>query len=102
MRKVASMASVSDFVVVRKGFGSISFKDAVDLTDIMSVSVLREYIEIDRVQVTVYPNESKAQPLGKGLNVPAEIVLEKSVPPPEMSVDEYIDNLKSNPDAKFV
>jgi hypothetical protein len=68
----------------------------------MSVSVLREYIEIDRGRVTVYPNESKALPPGKGLNVPAEIVLKKSVPPPDVSVDEHIDNLKSRPDAKFI
>jgi Nucleoporin autopeptidase len=102
MKKVASTASVSDFIVVRKGYGSISFKDVVDLTSITSLSVLREYVEIGRGRVTVYPNESTALPPGKGLNIPAEIVLEKSLPLPDVSVDEHIDNLKSQPDRKFV
>jgi molecular chaperone DnaK (HSP70) len=38
LKTVASTASVINFVVVRNGFGSISFKKPVDLTGVSSLS----------------------------------------------------------------
>ena len=80
IQKVASTASVPSFVVVRKGYGTISFKSHVDLTGITSLSVLREIVDIERGRVTVYPDESKHPPIGTGLNVPAEVIMENFRP----------------------
>lgn len=102
MKIVASTASVPNFVVVRKGYGSISFKGVVDLTGIPSLSILREIVEIERKRVTVYPKESTKPAAGKRLNVPAEILLEKTFPSPDLSAEEYLESLKSTPDTTFV
>jgi hypothetical protein len=102
MKTVASTASVANFVVVRKAFGSISYKDVVDLTGISSLSILREIVEIHRGRVTVYPNESIKPPTGQGLNVPAEVTLDKCFPPTDVDVDEHIDSLKSKPNTTFI
>jgi hypothetical protein len=102
IKTVASTASVSNFVVVRKGYGSVSFKGVVDLVSITSLSVLRDYVVINRGSVTVYPNEETKPPAGEGLNVSAEVLLEKCFPAPDVSVDSYIHTLKATPDTNFV
>ena len=102
MTVVASTASVPNFIVGRKGYGTISFKSPVDLTDVASLSILREIVEITRGTVTVYPDESKKPPLGKGLNVPALVTLENVQPPPDFEGDEFIEELRVRPDTEFV
>ena len=102
MNVVASTSSVPNFIVGRKGYGTISFKSPVDLTDVSSLTVLREIVEMARGRATVYPDESKEPPPGKGLNVPAEITLENICPPPVFEGDEYIAKLKETPDTTFV
>jgi Nucleoporin autopeptidase len=57
LRIVASITAVVNFIVMRKGFGSTSFKEPVDLTGVTSLSVLREIVCIRKGRVTVYPSE---------------------------------------------
>jgi Nucleoporin autopeptidase len=102
MNIVASTSSVPNFIVGRKGYGTISFKSPVDLTDITSLTILREIVQINRSIATIYPDDSKKPPLGKGLNVPAEITLENVRAPPDFEGDEYIEELRAMPDTNFV
>jgi len=103
MNVVGSTASVSNFIVGRKGYGTISFKSPVDLTDIPSLTILREIVEIKRAIATVYPDQSKKPPTGKGLNVTAQVTLENVRPPPDFEEgDEYIEELRAMPDINFV
>jgi len=102
MNIVASTTSVPNFIVGRKGYGTISFKSPVDLTDITSLTILREIVKINQATATIYPDESKKPPLGKGLNVPAEITLENVRAPPDFEGDEYIEELRAMPETKFV
>ena len=102
MNIVASTASVPNFIVGRKGYGTISFKSPVDLTDITSLTILREIVKINQSTATIYPDDSKKPPLGKGLNVPAEITLENVRAPPDVEGDEYIEQLRAMPQTNFV
>jgi Nucleoporin autopeptidase len=103
MNVIAATASVPDFIVGRKGYGRISFKSPVDITDVVSLSMLREIIEIERGRVTVYPDESKKPSVGTGLNVPAEVTLENVRPLPDFEGDEYIEELlRETSDTTFV
>jgi len=102
MQRVAGTASVANFVIHRKGFGSIHFKAEVDLTSISSLTALRELVKIERGLVTMYPDESKKPSPGNGLNVPAKIVLEKVPKPPDFEMDEFLEDLKAKPDQEFV
>jgi Nucleoporin autopeptidase len=102
LKTVASTTSVVNFVVVRNGFGSISFKEPVDLTGVSSLSALREIVSIEKGRVTVYPDESKNPGVGSGLNVPAEVLLEKLFPPPYVDAEKQVVILKSKRDREFV
>jgi hypothetical protein len=102
MNIVASTTSVPNFIVGRKGYGTISFKSPIDLTDITSLTMLREIVKINQATATIYPDESKKPPLGKGLNIPAEITLENVRAPPDFEGDEYIEELRATPDTNFV
>ena len=101
IRKVVSTASVPNFVIARKGYGSISFKSPVDLSRITSLSVLREIVDIERGRVTVYPDESKHAPPGTGLNVPAEVTME-NLRPSVAEVEKFTEELRSKPNTEFV
>jgi len=72
------------------------------LTEITSLSVLREIVEIDRAHVTVYPDESKHPPPGNGLNMPAEVTLEKQYPPSNVELEKFTNDLRSKPNIEFV
>jgi Nucleoporin autopeptidase len=102
IQTLASNSSVPNFVVVRKGYGSISFSAPVDLTGISSLSLLREIVQIDCGRVTVYPNKTKEHPQGSGLNVAAQVLLENVRPPPDVELDEFLRDLQSKPDTKFM
>ena len=102
IQKVASTTSVLNFVVARKGYGSISFKSPVDLTGITSLSVLREIVVIERGRVTVYPDDSKHAPVGSGLNVPAVVTMENLRPSPDVGVETFTEELRSKPNTEFV
>jgi hypothetical protein len=102
MNIVASTTSVPNFIVGRKGYGTISFKSPVDLTNITSLTILREIVQITPSKATIYPDDTKKPPLGKGLNVPAEITLENVRAPPDTKGDEYIEELRAMPETNFV
>jgi nuclear pore complex protein Nup98-Nup96 len=99
---VASNSSVPNFVVNRKGFGSISFKDPVDLTDISSLAALCEIVKIERGTAVVYPKESNKPPVGSGLNVRAKVSLENYRHPPGIEPHEFLAELQSIPDTEFI
>ena len=102
IQKVASTTSVPNFVVSRKGYGSIAFKSPVDLIGITSLSLLREVIDIKRGQVSVYPDETKCVLEGTGLSVPAEVTLENVRPPANVELEQFINELRSKPNTEFV
>ena len=102
IQSVASTKSVQNFTVCRKDYGQIEFKVAVDLSEIPSLSILREIVEIDRGLVKVYPNKSKKPPVGRGLNVPAKISLEKVRHAPNIDPEEHLEQLRSTRDTKFI
>lgn len=99
---VASTASVENFVIIRKGYGSISFKGPVDLTEIPNLSTVREYVQIERNRVAVYPDKSKYASPGTGLNVTAEVKVEGLRRPPDIGTDVFLGQLQSTPNTKFV
>jgi hypothetical protein len=102
MKTAANTASVANFVVARKGFGTISYSAPVDLTGISSLSILREVVEIERGNVKVYPDATKAALVGTGLNVPAEVSLENVRPAHDIDVEEFTEQLKEKPNTTFV
>jgi nuclear pore complex protein Nup98-Nup96 len=102
IQTAANTASLANFVVARKGFGTISYSAPVDLTGIPSLSILREVVEIERGRVTVYPDATKAAPVGTGLNVPAEVSLENVRPAHDIDVEEFTKQLKEKSNTAFV
>jgi hypothetical protein len=99
---VASTVSVPSFVVGRKGYGSISFKEPVNLTGISSMTDLCEVVVIEMKRVSVYLNKSSDLELGKGMNVSAKVSMENIRPPPGTDIVSFTEMLKSKPDTDFV
>ena len=62
---------VKDFVIGRRGYGSIKFLGETDVRKIH----LETYVQFNDREVVVYKDESKKPPVGKGLNKPAVITL---------------------------
>ncbi len=71
---------VSDFTVGRINVGSVRFKVPVDLTSIDLDNLVDNIVILEPRTATVYPHAAKKPPVGKGLNVPAQIVLENAWP----------------------
>ncbi|CAE7229687.1 unnamed protein product [Rhizoctonia solani] len=75
------LVSVPNFTVGRHGYGKITFLDPVDLTTVYAISDIPEKtVLFEEGACTVYPDESQKAARGEGLNVPAEISLEKCWP----------------------
>ncbi|SCU99180.1 LANO_0F01046g1_1 [Lachancea nothofagi CBS 11611] len=78
---IKQLCSVSNFVVGRRGFGSISFDSDVDLSsfidDLEDNLFDKTVIFHGNKTVEVYPDSVTKPPFGYGLNVPATITLEK-------------------------
>ncbi|KAH7345325.1 nuclear protein 96-domain-containing protein [Rhizoctonia solani] len=75
------LVSVPNFTVGRHGYGKITFLDPVDLTTVYAISDIPEKtVLFEQGACTVYPDESQKAARGEGLNVPAEISLEKCWP----------------------
>lgn len=82
----ADLATVSNFVVRRPGFGEVSWEGAVDVrgTD------LDEVVEIQNASIAVYPDEKfsgSKPPLGTKLNRPAVLTFEEMYPREGASAD---------------
>ena len=74
------LKKVANFIVGRENVGSVSFKVPVDLTGINLDELFDEVVVLTTRTATVYPQQGKKPPVGKGLNVPALISLEHSFP----------------------
>ncbi|MQL98026.1 hypothetical protein Taro_030714 [Colocasia esculenta] len=62
---------VRDFVVGRRGYGSIKFDGETDVRRLDLESI----VQFSHREVIVYKDESKKPPVGQGLNKPAEVTL---------------------------
>lgn len=71
---------VTGFTVGREGVGQVTFDTPVDLTTIDLDDLFGKLIILNVRQATVYPDQSKKPPMGKGLNVPSTIQLQNSWP----------------------
>ncbi|GBG75208.1 hypothetical protein CBR_g19844 [Chara braunii] len=65
------MSCVKDFVVGRRGYGSLKF---LGETDVRGLD-LEGIVQLNNCEVLVYMDESQKPAVGKGLNKPAEVTL---------------------------
>lgn len=72
--------SVENFTVGRDNVGYVRFRVPVDLSNIDLDDIFGNIVVLETRSATVYPNAAKKPPVGKGLNVPANISLEQSWP----------------------
>lgn len=108
------LRAVSNFVVGRKGYGQVRFSKPVDLSQVRSIQDVPGTIVVFELKIcTVYPDETLKPPVGKGLNVPATITLEKCWPlsketrQPILDVENprfiaHVERLKRQADTEFI
>jgi len=99
---------VADFTVGRQGIGSVRFRVPVDLSTFNLDDITGGIVNLKTREATVYPDASKKPPVGKGLNVPAEISLDNSWPRGRSAdknssrVQKHIERLRNIPDTEFI
>lgn len=81
---------VKDFVIGRRGYGSIKFLGETDVRKLH----LETYVQFNNREVVVYMDESKKPPVGEGLNKPAEITLVNIKCIDKRSGKQYVDGPK--------
>lgn len=74
------LKKVSGFEVGRERCGHVVFDQPVDLTTVDIDGIFGSIAVITLRSLTVYPQNDKKPPVGKGLNVPSTITLENSWP----------------------
>jgi len=100
--------AVTNLTVGRENVGQIRFRVPVDLTNIALDDIQGGIVELQTRSCTVYPVSAKKPPVGKGLNVPAEITLENSWPRTGASdksnhrIKKHIERLKQIENTEFV
>ena len=106
--------AVQNFVVGRKGYGQVRFSQPVDLSQVRSIPDIPGTIVVFDLKIcTVYPDEAIKPPVGRGLNVPATITLEKCWPVsketrrPIVDVENprfiaHVERLKRQPETEFI
>ena len=97
---------VTDFTVGRVNVGQVRFKVPVDLTTIDLDNLIDTIVILEPRTATVYPHAAKKPPVGKGLNVPAQITLENAWPRGTKnkgapSVAKHVKRLQRIPDTQF-
>ncbi|KAG8423865.1 hypothetical protein J3458_000715 [Metarhizium acridum] len=101
---------VDNFTVGRDNVGYIKFKVPVDISSIELDDLCGGIIQLEPRSATVYPVQAKKPPVGKGLNVPAQISLEQSWPrggrdkritSDPKRFNRHIERLKRIPDTTF-
>ncbi|KAK2591656.1 hypothetical protein QQS21_010641 [Conoideocrella luteorostrata] len=101
---------VDNFTVGRENVGSVKFKVPVDISSIELDDLCGGIIQLEPRSATVYPVQAKKPPVGKGLNVPAQIALEHSWPrggrdkritSDPKRFNKHIERLKRIPDTTF-
>lgn len=71
------LRDLHNFTAGRRGYGEVTFLDAVDLTGLDLQDLLGTVILFDEMELAVYPDDYRDKPeRGHGLNVPAQISLE--------------------------
>jgi nuclear pore complex protein Nup98-Nup96 len=92
----------------------VRFNQPVDLSQVRSIPDIPGTIVVFELKIcTVYPDESIKPPVGRGLNVPATITLEKCWPVsketrrPILDVENprfiaHVERLKRQPDTEFI
>jgi len=119
----SQLAAVSNFTVGKRGVGQIRFLQPVDLTKLDVSSIVGRLIVFEPRQISVYPQspsdqdeeegEGEKPPPGQGLNLPAEIRLERSWPvskatrQPIIDMDDellkaHVERLRNQPDCHFI
>jgi len=101
LESIVSKTSVPNFVISRKGYGTITFKQPVDVSDIPTLSALRETVAIETGRVSLYKNSKLPAP-GEGLNIPAQVLLENYRAPPDFEPKEFVEQLQKVEDTKFI
>ncbi|KAL9174944.1 hypothetical protein ABFS82_02G083900 [Erythranthe guttata] len=81
---------VKDFVVGRKGYGSIKFLGETDIRNLDIESV----IHFNNREVIVYPDSTKKPPAGQSLNKPAEVTLLNVKCIIKNTGEEYVDGVE--------
>ncbi|KAG6005180.1 hypothetical protein E4U21_000372 [Claviceps maximensis] len=101
---------VDNFTVGREHVGYVKFKVPVDMSSIELDDLCGGIIQLEPRSATVYPVQAKKPPVGKGLNVPAQISLEQSWPrggrdkrvtSDPKRFNKHIEKLKRIPDTTF-
>lgn len=107
------MQQVANFTVGRDNVGQVRFKAPVDLTSINLDEIPGRIVVLETRSCTVYPENMKKPPMGKGLNVPSEISLLQSWPrnvdkktglpvKSGRALEKHISKLKNNQDTSFL
>lgn len=107
------MQQVADLTVGRDNVGQVRFLTPVDLTNINVDDIPGRIVVLETRSCTVYPENMKKPPMGKGLNVPSEISLLHSWPrhvdkktglpvKSGRALEKHISKLKNIPDAAFI
>ena len=79
-RSREQLKQVTEFVVGRERCGHVVFNRPVDLNTVDLDNIYNNIAVIGIRSLTVYPNNERKPPVGKGLNVPSTITLENSWP----------------------
>lgn len=113
----AQLSTVHNFTVGERGVGQVRFLQPVDLTKITLSDIFDRIVVFEPRLITLYPDdeytEEEKPPIGSGLNLPAEIRLERCwcvnksdrTPIKDMGdsrLQAHIERLKSIPDTHFI
>ncbi|EPZ32728.1 Peptidase S59, nucleoporin domain-containing protein [Rozella allomycis CSF55] len=80
MKSKEELKRVENFVVGRRGYGSVEFLESVDLSETELDKIAGCLVVFVEKEIAVYPEEINKPPVGQGMNVPALVKLEKCWP----------------------
>ena len=112
--KTTDRRSIKNFVIGQKGVGEVRFLAPVDLSEIDPDQLFGHYIEFSDCEAVMYPDPSIPKPEpGHGLNLPAQVRLERVwtmskgsrdpiVDPQSEKVIHFIQKLKETEGTNFI
>ena len=115
----AKLSAVSNFTVGARGIGQVRFLEPVDLTKLNTEDIFGRIVRFESCLVSVYPEEEFPEgeggkpDVGSGLNLPAEIRLERCWAPSKASrepikdmndarLKAHIERLRSTEETTFI
>ncbi len=114
----AQLSAVHNFTIGERGVGQVRFLQPIDLTKVPLSDIFERIVVFEPRLITLYPDdqfgeEEEKPAVGSGLNVPAEIRLERCWPlcksdrspikdMGDPRLQAHIDRLKAMPDTHFV